>query len=191
LLDITPSDSFHYPVGNSQLIAVKSDSSEEQSIELRPDIEVTGVSQYSGQKPRSFGNVAISIINRGTAPTWIYDIFYSGVPYSEAKKEGNGRGSPGIYLKEPETLEQAIVPPEAEREFVDTHPPYLFEDESDCESKLLTSTVYLKLGYRETHSVEINAEFSGNPVPADAVSFDQMYACKNGNISLASKGSNE
>ncbi|WP_255150125.1 hypothetical protein [Halorarius halobius] len=187
VLEITPRDSFHYPIGKSRVVAVTSEGSEDLQIELRPNIEITGVSQYSGKEPRDFGNVNVSIENRGTAPTWIYDIFYTGIPYSEARKEGDGRGSPALYLKEPEKPEQAIIPPETEREFVDSHPPYLFEEESDCNGNQLKSTVHLKLGYQKTHSEEIEAKFSGQPVQAEGVSFDPIYACKEGSIRLISR----
>jgi hypothetical protein len=131
ILDIEPrvGGYEHYQPGSHQLVAVTNEDSKSQSIELNPELHISKVSQYeNGERSTDAGNLAITVMNQGTAPTWIYDITYREAPNPTANDDlGEDPGVPQLVT--PEEPSEMIVEPASEQTFVGTSSPFLFTDE--------------------------------------------------------------
>lgn len=184
LLNISPNNLQHYSAGIQTLVAVTDDSERSTEIELRPELSITGVKQHSGEQPKSKGNVVVTVENDGTGPTWIYDVYFENAPRSQASNTGDGRGSPSLYLKNPDSKAKTILHPGDSGQFVGQYPPFIFPNKSACNSGNYSAKVAVVAGNDMAESRQMKAELSGGSVPADAVGHGDYYACKEGSFKL-------
>lgn len=157
----------HYIPGMNELVAKTGDESERQTLSLRPDLSITGVSRFLGRsRPTDAGRVVIRIANQGTAPTWPYQISFEGAPNWTAN---DPIVEPiGIPLEGEVAKKELIVPPSGEQEFVSTSAPLLYEEDDSvrCVGEQATFRVLVGTMVGPTLSTRVRATANGELNPA-------------------------
>ena len=71
----------HYTPGEYELVAILPERTVTRELALRPELHVVDVHQFrEGDNAGDLSKLAVTLENVGTAPTWIYDFAYVGVP---------------------------------------------------------------------------------------------------------------
>lgn len=130
----------HYAPGTYELTAIKEDSTQTRSLEMRPSLRLTAASQYKPEVNR--GNLSFKIENIGTAPTWPYQIVYDNAPNDAANSELNERKGIPQFL-EPEDPIECIIPPGESADFVGNTPPAVLTDDGSSDQVCNGQTVEL------------------------------------------------
>lgn len=178
LMKIQPEPSYkHYTSGIHELVAVTGNQEVSNNLELLPKFLLTDMSQYrEGDKNSQLGNVKFTLKNTGTAPTWVYDIVFSGAPNSSANE--NLSGNPGVpLLTQPDEKQALVTEPGNERTYVSGNIPFLFENEEQqtCEGRFEISS---KIGFPTLNplSVRMRVDVGGEEQSAGLTG---EYTCSN------------
>lgn len=178
----TMSSYSHYSVGEHTLVGAR--EGEEQTalpIDLRPVLDVTAIVPHKeevGNERQFFGNVAVTIKNRGTAPTWIYQLDFPDAPNASPEQSD---GPAHLEIIQPATVTEMILAPEDRREFVPLNKqPFQFRQADDTTSEQLCdgqtvvtpTVVYTPVGMV---SQTVEARFAGEASHRFAV--DEKYVC--------------
>lgn len=177
ILRITSAPWFHYPVGESRLVAVGSTSTSEQRIQLNPDLTLKSASQFEGEQNSPNGNLEFKVKNTGTAPTWIYRIFYEGVPNDEAEERTANKGEPTLVLKQPTSDQGAIIHPEESQAVVGHSPPFKFEDEYKCNGETVEGVATVDSPVDARARSRFKATLSGERHSLGESGFSMQYTC--------------
>ncbi|MFC7133287.1 MULTISPECIES: hypothetical protein [Salinibaculum] len=188
LIELELSQSTHYPPGKYELAAVEDDVIESRTLELRPDLRIREIRQYSGSDSTDNARLAVDVENTGTAPTWIYDIAYRDAPYQEANDEIS------TYLNiprliEPDDIADLIVRPGGRRLYVGQEQPLRFtgEDEPDC-GVSVDITIILGTGSGDSVDQRLRVDLDGSPEP---LGLGRGYTCSNGSVQILDTHSSE
>jgi len=167
LLDIQSGS--HYMPGEHTLVTVTEDDSTETPVDLAPALEITAVEPYSGNRPtpNALGNVAVTVRNDGTAPTWVYDIAYQEAPYEQANTLKSMPATPTVNLLQPESAAQTLLAPSKERTYVGTTPPFLLDRSADCDGRSIEVTVIAQSAVGISPRQRIRAVVTGELVSAN------------------------
>lgn len=148
ILSIEPdlSNYDHYTPGDHELVVETAGETNRTTVPLEPALQVTEVEQYTeGESPAQLGNLAITVENTGTGPTWVYDITYSNAPNFAAN--GELTGDPGIpRLLVPSSENGFIVSPGEQQKFVDSDSPLQFSDDGTVECGQLSAEFIAIIG---------------------------------------------
>jgi hypothetical protein len=162
LLDITTGT--HYSPGSHELGAV-ADGTElaTRAIDLAPTVRVTDVAQYEGGDPTATnrGNVAVTVENAGTGPTWVYDVAFRDAPYDPATTIAEDPTLPTTSLAVPDTQAATILDPQTERRFVGTQPPFILDRDTDCDGRSVAVTALVATGSGAVVEQPIEATLRG------------------------------
>lgn len=133
ILELNPERSGyeHYQPGEHELVAVLEDSEVSTTLSLEPDLHVTAIEQYrDGSKTADLGKLAVTVENRGTGPTWVYDIAFEEAPNFAVNDELTT--NPGIpKIGSPTTAKEATLEPGQEQTFITDDVPLLLPDSGD------------------------------------------------------------
>lgn len=172
----------HYVVGEHTLVGAR-DGEEQTSlpITLRPNLVITGVAPY--RKPTNgdrtfFGNVAVSIENRGSGPTWVYFVNFPDAPNPAVDDEGDPSQ---LQIRQPNDVRKMVLTPGVQREFVplDKFPFKLRESdggtaESRCDGRTVTTPIVVGTPVGKV-SRPMEAQFAGEA--SHRFTDDEEYVC--------------
>lgn len=165
----------HYTPGEYELIADSGGQSQSQAIELRPEIRIQEIRQYTADDlPAANTRIAVTVENVGTAPTWIYDIVYRNAPNPTANdKLGSRSGVP--HLSKPEQIDQLLLQPGGTQTYVGSNQPLRFskQDGRVCDA-VAKMTVILGNAAGDPLRQRIRVTADGNPSSPDA---RERYLC--------------
>lgn len=180
ILDIDPelSGYEHYTPGAHELVVETADETNRTTVPLEPDLQVTAVEQYTdGESAAELGNLAITVENTGTGPTWIHDITYSDAPNVAANGElSNDPGVPLFTI--PDSTHQLVVSPGESQRFVDPDSPLLFSNdgEVDCGQQSAQFKAYVAHPTGEPLTRSINVRGTDQ---SESVSVSGGRVCEN------------
>jgi hypothetical protein len=183
LLAIRQGSYLHYSLGPHKLVAVTDTDAISVDLDLKPDLEITEVSQ-----PRSiagsddYGRLELRIGNTGTAPTWIYDITYQGAPNFSADTELSSQ--PGIpRLHDLETPDETIIPPGAIKSYIGAKVPLAFpgDDPTGCSLEEHRFSIRVGVASGDVLLRDVQASVSGEREPVGIVG---EYVCTDVSIGL-------
>lgn len=164
----------HYTPGEHELVVDTGDETHRTTVPLEPDLQITTVEQYTdGDSPAQLGNLAITVENTGTGPTWVYDITYRDSPNFAAN--GELTGEPGtLLIKEPITPDDLTLHPGEAQVYVGSPPPlnYPSDGESNCEN--ITESFIVEVGSAAGHQLEETVKATANGARRDITSSDQF-----------------
>lgn len=131
LLDIRPGlgGYEHYEPGSYELIAVHGEEATSMDVDLVPDLHIVDIDQYrDGDRNEDLGKLAVTVVNRGTGPTWVYDITTKNAPNQSANDPLVD--DPGVpRIDQPETPSELIIQPGSQMTVVGIAVPFLFVDQ--------------------------------------------------------------
>ncbi|MFD1588112.1 hypothetical protein ACFR9U_14100 [Halorientalis brevis] len=185
LMEVIPdlATSEHYTPGTHELVLVSGDETESIEIELQPDLEIVDVQQpereqYSGDP----GRLAVTVANRGSAPTWVHDVEYSNAPYYGANHDL--ADNPGLITFE-ETREptELIIPPGETRSYIGTSTPLLFseKDHSSCGSGSYQLTIHVGTGSGGAIQRQVQVSSGGSDI---STGFRGQFTCSDNEVTL-------
>jgi len=158
----------HYTPGNYELVAILPEETVTRELDLRPELEVVDVQQRSDATSRSdFAQLEVTITNRGSASTWIYEFGYQNLPSRRTDSELSF--SPGIpFLDFPTDPSEIILEPGETQAYVGTDLPILLDTEGkeSCNGDIeITMLVGVASGDDLTQPLRIgfSGEFLSNP----------------------------
>jgi len=170
LLELKLGQADHYPPGEYEIVAVIDDQTISQTVDLQPELVIRDIGQYRAEnKPEDYGHIAVTIENRGTAPTWIYDLAYENPPRHGAKDELGSR--PGIpHLKHPEEVKDLILFPGTQKQYVESVPLLRFNErgEYSCGDKIET-TLLIGIGTGDQIREQLRMDLDGESVSVSAI----------------------
>lgn len=186
----------HYVVGEHTLVGAR-DGEEQTSLTttLRPNLVITGVTPY--RKPTNddrtfFGNVAVSIENRGSAPTWVYFVNFPDAPNPAVDDEGDPSQ---LQIRQPNDVREMVLTPGVQREFVplDKFPFKLREsdggtDESRCDGWTVTTPIVVGTPVGKV-SRPMEAQFAGEA--SHRFTDDEEYVCTETTFALVDDNGGE
>lgn len=191
VMDIQPGlgDYEHYNPGTYELTAVREESSQNRELEMQPNLQLTEASHY--QEGANRGNLALTIRNTGTGPTWPYQIVYRDAPNEAANAELNDRKGIPQFITPEDPVENIIGPGEAV-DFVGNTPPIVFTDddstEQTCDGQAVefVAVVGTVVGssLEQTIEVSLNGERSG-------IGTSDTYTCSEITAELIAGGEND
>ncbi len=163
LLDVDSGE--HYSPGDHEVVAVR-DGEEVSSttIDLRPDLRVLDVEQYSGgeDSPQNRANLLVTVENTGTAPTWVYYLAYEGTPSeTHTPRENHRKNSPSKSLEKPESSAKTIVSLDSPKAFLGKWPPFRFSGDEHCREMTVDFTLTVYSGVGENIEQRLRATLSG------------------------------
>ena len=148
----------HYEPGVHELVLETGAGQESVSIPLEPNLEIVDVGPVENPEISiEYGQLVVTVANRGTGPTWVYDVAFEDAPNFAANDPLGG--NPGVSrLSGIERPEDLIVIPGSEGHYSSTDGPLLFPDSSEgiCASE--TTTFSLSVGVAQ--GSPINARIS-------------------------------
>ncbi|SEP03236.1 hypothetical protein SAMN05216388_102816 [Halorientalis persicus] len=177
VMDIQPGlgDYEHYSPGTYELTAVREDSSQSRELEMRPNLQLTEASHY--QDGANQGNLALTIENTGTAPTWPYQIVYRDAPNEAANAELNDKKGIPQFITPEDPVENIIGPGEA-IDIVGNTPPVVFTDddstERTCDDQTVEFTAVVGTVVGSPLEQEIEVTLSGE---RSGVGTSDTYTC--------------
>ena len=123
----------HYDPGVYEVVGVSDGRTHREKVLLEPDIRIVDVEQVREEElPRQFIGLAVTVMNVGTGPTWVYDIAYTDAPHATA--DGglkNEIGKPFFFHPERDNI--SPIGPGEQETFIHPSRPLVFSTPSDCE----------------------------------------------------------
>ena len=158
------SEYLHYDPGVYELVGVGEGRTYREKELLEPDIRIVDVEQIrKGELPHQFIGLAVTVMNVGTGPTWVYDIAYSDAPHATANGELEDEiGKPFFF--HPERDDISPIGPEDQEIFVDPSRPLVFSSPSDCEGFEQTMDIRVGIASQEEVRQKIRLANGGEAV---------------------------
>lgn len=184
LLDIQPGVGGyeHYEPGTHELATVTDEGSDSLDVDLVPDLRIVDVQQYrDGSRPSDLGKLAVTVENRGTGPTWVYDVTYQGAPNEQANIDLVS--DPGVpQLEKPDTSGDFVVGSDAKQTFVSSTSPIVFREgaEQSCSGEI-TLNVILGLPEGSPLEADVSASLNGEIQP---IGLDDEFTCNRISVEL-------
>lgn len=176
----------HYTPGIHEILAVTGEGSVSTQVSLSPSIEPINLRWISNEGDNSTGNIVFDVKNTGTAPTWVYRIFYRDVPNKDARDGTGSKANPTLALARPASEMETIVAPGETQEFVGQASPLIFSEKPQCNGEQISGTALIDSPVLEPHETEFTAELTGERVVVDSGGFSKSYSC--GEVSLEVSG---
>jgi hypothetical protein len=183
LLAIRQGSYLHYSPGLHKLVAVTDTDTIQVDLDLKPDLEITEISQpgtIAGSD--DYGRLELRIDNTGTAPTWVYDIAYRGAPNISADTDLSSQ--PGIpRLHDLETPDEAIIPPGAVKSYIGAKVPLAFPDDDpdSCSPEEHRFSIRVGLASGDVLLRDVQATVGGEREPVGIVG---EYVCTDVSMEL-------
>ncbi|CDK39190.1 uncharacterized protein domain protein [Halorubrum sp. AJ67] len=179
-----------YDTGNYELVAVRGESSDTMSVELRPEISVVDVEpDVDVDDQNSTGRLFVTVENTGTGPTWVYNIGFRNAPYSNAPEVIEGDGVADTRFERPQDPQQEFLQPNTEQRFLKGRGVLIISDDDSisCEGGSIELTVVVQTPHGDIEQ-PIRADLSGGYHVDDQAAV--QHPCENADIELLSGGSN-
>jgi hypothetical protein len=156
----------HYEPGIHELVLETGSGQESVSIPLEPDLEIVDVGPVENpESPVEYGQLVVTVTNRGTGPTWVYDVAFEDAPNFAANDPLGD--NPGVSrLSGIEGPEDLIVIPGSEGHYSSTDVPLLLPDSSEgiCASETTTFSLSVGVAQGTPINTRISATADGEPV---------------------------
>ncbi len=160
----------HYIPGQHRLTAVTpGQDSASTSVDLVPELKIVNVRQYSSGRstPGNRGNVVVRVENRGTGPTWIYNIAYENALYDAANSLDVSPNLPTANLALPKTAAETVLHPNESQEFMGSIPPFLITNSEACDGRSSKTVVIAQAAGNSTTRRLVRASYSGELLSAN------------------------
>lgn len=119
----------HYSPGTYEFVAkLEGGEQETSSRRISPNLGIVGISSFSSGEEDDARNVVVAVENKGSGPTWIYNIAFENAPNDAANNTGDQPGIPGSYLIKPKDPLATILLPGQNKSYVSSPEPFLFKD---------------------------------------------------------------
>ncbi|WP_254831391.1 hypothetical protein [Haloglomus salinum] len=164
--EIGDSDYVHYTPGVHELVAKAGNQTERRSIDLHPEVAITGIRlNEGGDRLLDSGKVVVRIENTGTAPTWAHDIAFEGAPDWTADTPLSD--FPGIPFMGGVSADSAVISPGGRQEYVSNAAPAVFDKEAsvECAGEKFEFKINVGIATGEILSTSVRLTAEGNPGP--------------------------
>jgi len=165
---------WHYTSGEHSLAAVSEEGQEIESriVPLEPELELTNVEQYTGGRPTpsNRGNLLVTVENKGTGPTWIFNMGYEDAPNPPANNVRTNeyvRMNPGLNLQKPKAEKDTILSPGDSAAFLGTRSPFLLSEDGHCDNMAIDLTVIIFSGVGDNQRERLHATLNGELLEAN------------------------
>jgi len=158
------SEYLHYEPGVYELVGMATGRTYREKVRLEPDVRIVDVEQVRDEElPRQYKGLAVTVMNVGTGPTWVYDIAYTDAPHATADGElENEVGKPFFFY--PERDDISPIGPEDQEIFVGPSRPLVFSTPSDCEEFEQTMDIRVGIASQEEVRQKIRLASGGEAV---------------------------
>jgi len=180
-----------YDTGEYELVAVRGESSDTMSIELRPEISVVDVEpEIDEDDQNSTGRLFVAVENTGSGPTWIYNIGFRNAPYSNAPEVIEGDGVADTRFERPQDPQEEFLQPNTEQRFLKGRGVLIISDDDSvsCEGGSVELTVVVQTPHGDIEQ-PIRADLTGGYHIDDQAAV--QHPCKNVDIELLSGGGDD
>jgi len=177
-----------YDTGEYKLVAVRGESSDTMSIGLRPELSVVDVEpEIDENDQNSTGRLFVTVENTGSEPTWVYNIGFRNVPYSNAPEVIEGDGVADTRFERPQDPQEEFLQPDAEQRFLKGRGVLIISDDDSvsCEGGTVELTVVVQTPHGDVEQ-PIRADLSGGYHIDDQAAV--QHPCKNVDIELLTGG---
>jgi len=126
----------HYTPGEHELVVATANGERTVGVPLDPTLEIEAVEQYrSGDSAADLGRLAVTVVNTGTGPTWVYDIAFEGSP-NFAANDSLVNGAGVIQPTPIPDSKSAVIPPQSRRQYLTPESPLLYPKDATgvCDS---------------------------------------------------------
>ncbi|WP_157972714.1 hypothetical protein [Haloprofundus halophilus] len=167
-MDITTEK--HYNPGQYRLVAVTPDSdTTSMSLDLTPQLKIVDVRQYLSGRPTpgNRGNVVTTVVNRGTGPTWVFNIVYENAPYDLATTIDASPSLPTANLALPKTEAEVILHPNESQEYMGSVPPFVIPNSKSCDGWSSETVVVVQAARNSNTKQLVRASHSGELLSAN------------------------
>ena len=180
-----------YDTGEYELVAVKGESPDTMSIELRPEISVVDIEpEISEDDQNSTGRLFVTVENTGSGPTWVYNIGFRNAPYSNAPEVIEGDGVADTRFERTQDPQEEFLQPDTEQRFLKGRGVLIISDDDSvsCEGGSIELTVVVQTPHGDIEQ-PIRADLSGGYHIDDQAAV--QHPCKNVDIELLSGGGDD
>ena len=180
-----------YDTGEYELVAVRGESSDTMSVELRPEISVSDVEpEVDEDDQNSTGRLFVTVENTGPGPTWVYNIGFRNAPYSNAPEVIEGDGVADTRFELPQNPQQEFLQPDSEQRFLKGRGVLIISDDDSvsCEGGSIELTVVVQTPHGDIEQ-PVRADLSGGYHIDDQAAV--QHPCKNVDIELLSGGGDD
>lgn len=160
---------WYYTLGRHELVAISGDDPRSISVNLNPELKITEITQYTGDRPTpsNYGNLAVTVENAGTGPTWIFNIGYEDAPYERANTLRTDPTFQEATLIEPEAVVETLLLPGKKQTYVGSTPPFIISNADSCNGWATETTVIVQSAVGRDIEQRVRATFSGEMVSAN------------------------
>ncbi|MFT4963858.1 MAG: hypothetical protein ACI9PP_001135 [Halobacteriales archaeon] len=180
-----------YDTGEYELVAVRGESSDTMSIELRPELSVVDVEpEVDESDQNSTGRLFITVENTGSGPTWVYNIGFRNAPYSNAPEVIEGDGIADTRFERPQDPQEEFLQPNTEQRFLKGRGVLIISDDDSvsCEGGSVELTVVVQTPHGDVEQ-PIRADLTGGYHIDDQAAV--QHPCKNVDIELLPGGGDD
>lgn len=177
-----------YDTGEYELVAVRGESSDTMSIELRPELTVVDVEpEIDEDDQNSTGRLFVRVENTGSGPTWVYNIGFRNAPYSNAPEVIEGDGVADTRFEQPQNPQKEFLQPGSEQRFLKGRGVLIISEDGSvsCDGSTVALTIVVQTPHRDIEQ-PIRADLSGGYHIDDQAAV--QHPCKNVSIDLLNGG---
>ena len=159
----------HYEPGVHELVLETGAGQESVSIPLEPDLEIVDVGPVANpETPIEYGQLVVTVANRGTGPTWVYDVAFEDAPNFAANDPVGD--DPGLYrVSEISTPADIVVGPGETQEYLSGDVPLLFDGNSNtgCDQRAVSFRLLAGIATRDRIATTVVITSGRGPVQGE------------------------